>query len=107
MWFDRWDVCEAYYWLDTLWGPTPYGIRLHRLRFSLGVCARLESMNENAKAIYGRLVREHHRLYVGYTRYQKRNPRAPMWPGTNNMRSVSEWLRSIGALEAVESMVRE
>jgi hypothetical protein len=103
--FDRWAICEAYYWYDTLWGPTPYGARLHAIRFSPGICARLESMSEEGKAIYGRLVREHNRLYIGYTRYQKRNPSAPQWPGTNNMRSVRDWLRSVGALDAVETMV--
>jgi hypothetical protein len=62
-------------------------------------------MSEEAKAIYGRLVREHNRLYVGYGRYQKRNPKAPSWPGTNNMRNVRDWLKSVGALAAVEAMV--
>jgi hypothetical protein len=103
--FNRWHVCEAYYWYDTLWGPTPYGARLHAIGFSPGCGARLEDMEPEAKAIYGRLCREHHRLYIAYGRYQKRNRNAPQWPGTNNMRSVRAWLESIGALAAVETMI--
>jgi len=102
--FDRFDVCEAFYMYDVLWGPTPYGARLHALKFRPSPTMSLEKLSENGKAIYGRLVRERERLYVGYTRYQKRNPRAPQWPGTNNMRSVRDWLKTIGALAAVESM---
>lgn len=106
MYFNRWDICEAYWWFDTLWGPTEYAVRLRAINFRPGVISRMEDMGENAKAIYGRLVREHHRLYVGYTRYQKRNRKAPQWPGTRNMVSVVSWLKSVGAYEAVLAMVR-
>lgn len=104
--FDRWAIAQAYYWYDVLWGPTPYGSRLHGIGYKPACSERLEDLEPLAKEIYGRLVREHNRLYVGYTRYQKRNPDAPQWPGTRNMRSVRDWLSGIGALAAVESMVR-
>lgn len=104
MYFNRFDVCEAYYWYDVLWSPTEYGARLHKIGFRPSCLARLKNMSENAKTIYGKLVRENHRLYIGYNRYQRRNPNAPMWPGTANMRNVREWLARVGALAAVEAM---
>ncbi len=108
MYFDRFDICEAYAMFDMLWGPTPYGQRLYRMRFKASVFASLEGMTENSKAIYGALVRKHHRLLTGYERYAKRNRNAPSWPGTRNMPrgDVRAWLASIGALDAVEAMVQ-
>lgn len=106
MYFDRFDICEAYYMYDVLYNPTKYAAKLRRLDFRPSPTIRLEDLSENAKEIFGALVRRHNRLYTGYTRYQKRNPAAPSWPGTNNMRNGERaWLESIGALAAVESMV--
>ncbi len=104
--FDRFDICEAYAQYDILYGPTEYAQRLREIDFRLGCLARLENMNENAKEIFGRLVIKHNRLYTAYGRYQKRNPKAPQWPGTYNMpQGERAWLKSVGALEACEVMV--
>jgi hypothetical protein len=101
--FNRFDICEAYALYDMLWGPTEYGVRLHRIQFRMSPLRTLENASEEVKRIYGSLVRKHNRLYVAYERYHRRNPKSPMWPGTQNMRGgASAWLRSIGVLEAVE-----
>jgi hypothetical protein len=103
--FDRCDICEAYYTYDALWGPTPYGARLRRMHFRPGILIALENLNENAKAIYGALVRREQRLYVGYERYYRRAPNPVPWPGTFNMPAgnVRVWLILKGLLKAVES----
>jgi hypothetical protein len=107
--FDRFDICEAYAFYDMLWGPTEYGAQLRRIGFRLSPIARLETLDENAKAIFGSLVRKHNRLYVAYERFHRRSPNAPAWPGTLNMPrgDVRAWLKSQGILSAVESMVQE
>lgn len=104
MYFDRHDICAAYAMYDLLWGPTPYGSRVRRVGFRLGYDASLEKLSENSKAIYGRLVREHNRLYVAFSRFQKRNRNAPQWPGTYNMpgNDPRRWLQKKGLLAAVE-----
>lgn len=109
MHFDRFDICAAYHMFDVLWGPSDYAAKLRRLRYRPSVREEyLEHLSENAKEIYGALVLRHHRLLVGFERYARRNQSAPSWPGTNNMPrgDVRAWLKSIGALSAVESMVR-
>ena len=106
MYFNRFDICEAYAMYDTLWGPTEYGARLHRIRFRPGVLFSLENMSENAKEIYGKLVRENQRIYIAWERFQRRThaPKQP-WPGTSNMvgNDPRRWLRNQGLLAAVES----
>ena len=103
--FDRFAVCEAYYWYDTLWGPTPYGARLHKIGYRPGICQRLENADEDTKAIYGRLVREHQRLYIGYERLRRKaSGRTTLrpWPGTAHMgRSAWNWLYARGLIDAV------
>jgi hypothetical protein len=108
MCFDRWNTAEGYYWFDVLWGPTDYGERLDRMGFRPGACAKFESADADVKEIYGRLVMRHHRLFVGYERYHRRNPKSPSWPGASNMpRGMWRWLESVGALDAVLLMTRE
>ncbi len=104
--FDRWDVCEAHYMFDVLWGPTEYGQRLRKIGYKPSCLSRLESMSDNAKEIYGHLVKDHNRIYVAFERYARRAPNAPSWPGTNNMpHGTIVWLESQGILDAVLSMV--
>lgn len=108
--FNRFDICAAYYMYNTLWGPTPYGAKLNRLKYRPAPSEQfLEILSENAKEIYGSLVRKHQALYVAYERYARRNPNAPSWPGTNNMpgNDPHAWMKSHGILSAVESMVQE
>jgi hypothetical protein len=105
--FDRFDICEAYYMYDVLWGPTPYGARLHRMKYKPHHSLDLDTMSENAKAIYGALVRRHQRLYVGYERYYRRASNPIPWPGIMNMPAGNArvWLILRGLLKAVESYV--
>lgn len=107
MTFNRWAIVSACYWYNLLWDPTRYGARLARLRFRPGTLARLENEDEETKERYGRLVRQHERLYVGFCRLAKRQPTiAGSWPGTFNMPggNVRKWLASRGLLDAVEAM---
>ncbi len=92
---------------DVLWAPTPYAARLNRLQFRSGLDARLYKLTPESKYIYGALVKRHNRLYVGFERLARRNPRLGLrWPGTSNMkRGPRDWLKSVGLLEAVESYV--
>lgn len=105
--FDRFAVCEAYYWYDVLWGPTPYGARLHRIGYRPGICASLEKADDEVKVLYGRLVREHNRLYVGHERlYRRARGRCHSvrsWPGTSHMGTGGAWgyLQTQGLLDAV------
>jgi len=106
MYFDRFDICEAYAMYDMLWGPTEYAARLHRIKFRASPLRSLENMSENAKEIYGRLVREHQRIYIAWERYQRRkHARKLAWPGTRNMPGGDpyRWLRKQGLLTAVET----
>ncbi len=100
--FDRWHVCEAYFWYDVLWGPTSYGARLCRIGYNPGVLASLERADPEVKRIYGALVREHNKLFVAFERFKRRSRSALSWPGTRNMpRGESAWLESVGLLEAL------
>lgn len=104
--FNRFDICEAYALYDILWGPTEYAARLRRIQFRPSPSLTLETASDEVKAIYGRLVREHNRLYIAYERYARRNRNARPWPGTQNMRrGAREWLRSCGLLDAVQTYV--
>ena len=106
--FDRFDICAAYWMFDILWNPTEYSPRLRRLGYAPSYREQfLENLSDNAKEIYGALVRRHHALMVGFERYAKRNPIGPKWPGTYNMPrgDTRAWLASQGILTAVESMV--
>jgi len=106
MYFNRFDVCEAYALYDMLWGPTPYGCRLYNLGYRSRILLDLDTANENVKAIYGGFVRRHNRLYIAYSRYSRRNSHAQKWPGTNNMKTGAYgWLRERGLLEAMEMYV--
>ena len=108
--FDRFDTCAAYWMYDILWNPTEYAPRLRRLGYKPSYREEfLENLSDNAKEIYGALVKKHNALMVGFERYAKRNPDAPSWPGTRNMprNDPSAWLKSQGILSAVESMVRQ
>jgi hypothetical protein len=110
---DRFGVCEAYSHYDTLWGPTPYGVRLHRIGYRPGILQCLEKADDDVKWRYGRLVREHNRLYVGYERLRRKaNGRAAWliesWPGTQNMKGCArDWLQKRGLLRAVEACMGE
>jgi hypothetical protein len=100
---NRFDICEAYALYDTLWGPTPYGSRLRKIGFRAAPSLSLETASAEVKAIYGRIVRAHNRLYVAYDRYARRNPRALAWPGTRNMpRGASAWVRDAGLTAAID-----
>ena len=110
MYFDRFDICAAYYMYDILWNSTAYAAKLRRIGYRPSCSEEfLENLSENAKEIYGALVRRHNRLYVCWERYARRNPNAPAWPGTDNMprRDARAWIKSLGVLRAVESMVSE
>ena len=62
MHFERFDICEAYYLYATLWhngqGSESYRIfaRLEKIKFKPGLLLSLESLSENGRAIYNRLV---------------------------------------------------
>jgi hypothetical protein len=100
--FDRFEVCEGYRLYDELWGPTEYGARLYKVRYRPACNASLETAEPLAKWIYGRLVRKHERLYVGYERLHRRLKSSPPWPGTAHMRNGARaWLAFNGYLQAV------
>jgi hypothetical protein len=108
---DRFSVCAAYYWYATLWSGGQqawhYANRLRRIGYSPGVLDRLESETPETRESYGRLVRRHERLYVGFSRLQRRAPAvAGDWPGTRNMPrgDVRGWLETRGLLSAVEAL---
>jgi hypothetical protein len=109
MHFDRFDICAAYNMYGLLWDSgRKYSAALHRLKYRPAHSEEyLEGLSENAKEIYGALVRKHERIFVAWERYAKRNRNAPSWPGTFNMpgQDPYAWLKSQGLLSAVESMV--
>lgn len=63
LYFDRFDVCEAYYMFATEWhggqNTKEYAIfgRLHKLQFRPRPLIDVETLNENAQLIYNGLVR--------------------------------------------------
>ena len=65
MWFDRFDICEAWYIFAMQYhsgGDTSDKIfhRLHRMQFKISCGIKDENdLNENAKAIYDNLVATH------------------------------------------------
>jgi hypothetical protein len=107
--FDRYDICEAYAAYAQLWAPIRnIDERLHRIGFRLSPCFSLEGMSENAKEIYGGLVRRNERLLVGFKRLYRRRPElAGSWPGTYNIPGgdVRRYLQTKGILNAVEALV--
>lgn len=106
--FNRFDVCSAYWMYNVLWNPTNYAARLHRIGYKPSYREEfLENLSVNAKEIYGALVLRHERIHVAWERYARRNRNAPSWPGTNNMpgNDPRAWLKAQGILTAVESMV--
>jgi hypothetical protein len=106
--FNRWDICAAYYHFDIGYNPTGYGARLDRIGYRPSRSEELlQNISPGAKQIYGQLCMQHNRLYIGYSRYCRRNRNAPIWPGTQNMRrGPEEWIKSVGAWEAVQTLVR-
>lgn len=109
--FDRFDVCEAYYMFATLYQPTrthrDTWRKLSRLKFRPSPLLRLESMSENAKEIFGQLVREELGVFLGFERLYKRRPDiAGSWPGSYNIHGgdVRAYLKSRGILEACEAL---
>ena len=64
MYWDRFDICEAYYWYavthHTGQNSPEYAIRgrLAALNFSPGLSTQHGKLSENAQAIYERLVAE-------------------------------------------------
>ena len=69
MYFDRFDICEAYAALECDWNVggilQPRGkqvaVQLHRIGFRLGAASHgdYESLSENGKAIYDNYVANH------------------------------------------------
>jgi hypothetical protein len=112
--FNRDDICAAYAMYAILWGGDGCAVenaiaaRLRRIGFRLSCNARLETMERNAKEIYGGIVRANHRLLVGYERLYRRQSSIGGWPGTRNIPGgdVRRYLASRGILAAVESMVQ-
>lgn len=105
MTFDRFDICAAYnmYWV--LWGGDSYanaiGSRLSTIRYRPSHSEEyLQGLSENAKAIYGQLVRRRERLQVAYDRLRRRHPDVFIpWPGTRNIRHADPYraiVRSLG-----------
>lgn len=108
--FNRWDICAAYNMYAVGYNgdaaANEIGCRLSRLRYRPARSEEtLAGLSENAKAIYGSLVRRHNALFVGYERLARRG-HAPPWPGTMWIGDPRKWLASTGLLVAVESMVR-
>jgi hypothetical protein len=104
---DRFDILTAYAFYAMLWAPTGYDVRLRKLGFRLGCGARLETAEAGAKEAYGRLVRRHGALLVGFERLYRRHPEvAGSWPGTYNIPGgdVRRYLASRGILEACEAL---
>jgi hypothetical protein len=107
--FDRFDICNAYFMYSILWGHDSYtnGIqsRLRRIGYRPARSEEyLEGMSENAKAIYGALVRRHQGDFVAYERLYRRQPEVfGPWPGTNNCGSVRSFLRARGLERAIEA----
>ena len=62
MYFDRFDICEAYYMYATLWhggqGSEEYRIfgRLYAIDFEPSPMISVDTLEENARAIYDGLV---------------------------------------------------
>lgn len=108
---DRFSVCAAHYWYATLWSggrqAWQYASRLRMIGYRPSVLARLEDETPETRQGYGRIVRKHERLYVGFSRLQRRAPDvAGQWPGTRNMPrgDIRAWLGARGLLAAVESL---
>jgi hypothetical protein len=66
MWFDRFDICEAWYVFATLYhegmGSDTYAIfgRLHRMEFKISPAINgPEDLTENGQAIFNNLVNKH------------------------------------------------
>jgi len=105
--FDRFAIVDAYWMYSTLWGHE-YNVRLHAIGYRPSCLASLETLEPEAKRIYGALVRRHNRLMVGFDRLARRQPAlAGQWPGTYNIPrgDVRAWLASRGLLDAVLAMV--
>ena len=89
--FDRYDICAAYNMYSVLWGWDSYthGIqaRLSRFRWRDPSGERLETLSDNAKRIFGALVRRREHDSIAYDRLRRRRPDVfPPWPGTQNFR---------------------
>lgn len=79
LYFDRFDICEAYNLFSILWGgdrqnyANRIGVRLHAIGFRAPPDAEYErGLSENGKLIYGKLVREREGRTVDYYRMVKR-----------------------------------
>lgn len=64
MYFDKFDICEAYYLFGCLWhsgGDTPDRIldRLERMRFRPSPTLSLETLTENGAEIFNHLEKKH------------------------------------------------
>lgn len=115
--YDRFSVCNAYNMYATGYNGSPeaneYFNRLSRIGFSpgMGACEienYIDDDREEVSRIYGDLVMKHNRLYVGYERYRRRNPKVWPWPGTSNMpRGAWEWLKSQGLLAVIDCYTRD
>lgn len=75
LYFDRFDICDAYYLFASDWhsgmSSPEYRIftRLHKLGYKPGANLSLNTSNENVKSIYGGLVR---RTFPGQCGWMRR-----------------------------------
>lgn len=55
MYFDRFDICEAYYLIYCEWGEYSWSNKFHNIGFRASANLSYESLTDNAKEIYDTL----------------------------------------------------